>query len=36
MDFREIEWDVMEWIDLEVSCEHNNESSDAVKFWRNS
>jgi hypothetical protein len=37
MDFREIGWGGMDWIDLarpvEGSCEHDNEPSGSIKCW---
>jgi hypothetical protein len=36
MDFREIGWDGMDWIDLAQdrdSCERGEEPSDSIKFW---
>jgi hypothetical protein len=38
MDFREIGWGGMDWIDLaqdrdQGSCEHGNEPSGSIKCW---
>jgi hypothetical protein len=36
MDFREIDWDGIDWIDLvqnRGSCEHGNEPSGSIKCW---
>jgi hypothetical protein len=35
IDFREIEWDSMDWIDVaqDGSSEHGNESSASIKCW---
>jgi hypothetical protein len=40
IDFREIGWDIVDWIDLardsdqfEGSCEHGDETSRSLKCW---
>jgi hypothetical protein len=33
MDFREIGWGGMEWIDVAQDRDHGNEPSDSIKCW---
>jgi hypothetical protein len=35
MDLKEIGWGAMDWIDLEASCEHDDESAGSIKCWGN-